>query len=186
MRTSERIKGPNEISIDSEQHLSFENLRRKQKYYFQYYATWKPSWGEKIKAHGKMESKYMLSDYNMLDFIACFTRKKYWCLWINGRRIIVWTLKAHRTWSGRRKKTYSKCVYGGENHLSKNEQAHKEQWEVSNNSLKTISLNLALQFIYSPCQLPMALVFFSPHPDIWRPSYFRICYQGFLIMQISS
>ena len=119
MRTSERIKGPNEISIDSEQHLSFENLRRKQKYYFQYYATWKPSWGEKIKAHGKMESKYMLSDYNMLDFIACFTRKKYWCLWINGRRIIVWTLKAHRTWSGRRKKTFQVCLWRRESSKQK-------------------------------------------------------------------
>lgn len=164
MRTSERIKGPNEISIDSEQHLPFEDLRRKQKYYFQHYATWKPSWGEKIKAHGKMESKYMLSDYNMLDFVACFTRKKYWCLWINGRRIIVWTLKAHRTWSGRRKKTFQVCLWRRESSEQKLEQAHEEQWEVSNNFLKTISLNLALQFIHSPCQLPMALVFFFPLP----------------------
>lgn len=164
MRMSERIKGPNEISIDSEQHLPFEDLRRKQKYYFQHYATWKPSWGEKIKAHGKMESKYMLSDYNMLDFVACFTRKKYWCLWINGRRIIVWTLKAHRTWSGRRKKTFQVCLWRRESSEQKLEQAHEEQWEVSNNFLKTISLNLALQFIHSPCQLPMALVFFFPLP----------------------
>ena len=31
---SERTKGSNEISIDFEQHLTFEDLRRKPKYYF--------------------------------------------------------------------------------------------------------------------------------------------------------
>lgn len=31
----------------------------------------------------------MLSDDDMLDFVACLTRKKIWYLWNNGRRITV-------------------------------------------------------------------------------------------------
>lgn len=39
MRKGERVKGPNGISIDSGQCLPFEDLRKKQKYYFQHDAT---------------------------------------------------------------------------------------------------------------------------------------------------
>lgn len=144
---------------------------------FQHYAVWKPSWGEKIKARGKMESKYyMLSDYNMLDFVACFTRKKYWCFWINGRRIIVWILKVHRTWVVGGRKHIPRVFMGGENHLSKNWNKHRtNSGRLANNSLKIIYLNLALQFIHFHANYQW-LFFFFFFPNSWHEDHHILGY----------